>query len=254
MDLAVFKHEAFTPLQISALLPWMDELGQSFLITLELFIAGLVLGFSLGLMLALARQYGGRISRTVATGYIEIIRGTPLIAQVLIIYYLPVALNASGVINIPLNWYLYYTDSQGRIAITLNWAILGSMLGLGLNSAAYQADYIRGAFSSIKSGQLMAAYSIGMSRWQGIRYVIIPQGLRRAIPSWSNEAAYLPKYTVVATWVGVTEFLNMAKEVVHQTFLSVEVYVFVAIVFLVFITLLSSGLDLFSKRTKIPGV
>lgn len=243
-----------TPGQIGALIPWLDELAQSFLITIELFIVGLALGFAIGLLLALARQFGGRISRTIATGYIEVIRGTPLIAQVLIIYYLPVALNAMGLTNIPLNWYLYYIDSQGRIAITLNWAILGSMLGLGVNSAAYQADYLRGAFSSISSGQMMAAQSIGMTRVQSIRHVIIPQGLRRAIPSWSNEAAYLPKYTVVATWVGVTEFLNQAKTVIHQTFLSVEVYILVAIAFFVFITIISSLLDLFHKRTSIPGL
>ena len=243
----------FIPLQYG-LYSWLDELAQSFLITLELYIVGLVLGFVMGLMFAIMRQYGGRVLSRVATGYIEIIRGTPLITQVLIIYAIPVFINASGMANLSLNWYFYYLDAQGRIAVTLNWPILASMLGLGVNSAAYQAEYMRGSFASISTGQLQAATSMGMSRVQSIRHVVLPQGLRRAIPAWSNEAAYLPKYTVVAIWVGVMEFLNMAKTVIAATFLSVEVYLIVAVSFFVLITLVSRLLDYIHNRTKIPGV
>jgi len=243
----------FIPLQ-GGLWSYLDELGQSFLITLELYIVGLVIGFALGLTFAIMRQFGGRFLSKIAVGYIEIIRGTPLITQVLIIYAIPVFINAAGIANLQLDWYLYYIDSQGRIAITLNWSILASMLGLGINSAAYQAEYMRGAFASITTGQLQAATSIGMTRMQSIRHVVLPQGLRRAIPAWSNEAAYLPKYTVVAIWVGVMEFLNMAKTVVAQTFLSVEVYLIVAFCFFALITFVSRLLDYVHKKTKIPGV
>jgi polar amino acid transport system permease protein len=128
------------------------------------------------------------------------------------------------------------------------------MIGLGVNSAAYQAEYMRGAFASVTTGQLQAATSMGMTRTQSIRYVVLPQGLRRAIPAWSNEAAYLPKYTVVAIWVGVMEFLNMAKTVISQTFLSVEVYLIVAMTFFVLITVVSRLLEYVHKKTKIPGV
>lgn len=243
----------FIPLQ-EGLWSYLDELGQAFLITLELYIVGLVLGFVLGLMFSVMRQYGGRIFSRIATGYIEVIRGTPLITQVLIIYAIPVFINATGIAVLQLDWYWYYIDSQGRIAITLNWAILASMIGLGVNSAAYQAEYLRGAFASITTGQLQAATSIGMTRMQSIRYVVLPQGLRRAIPAWSNEAAYLPKYTVVAIWVGVIEFLNQAKAVIAKTFLSVEVYLIVAISFFILITFVSRLLEFIYKRTKIPGV
>jgi polar amino acid transport system permease protein len=244
---------AFVPLQYG-LVSYFDELAQAFLVTMELYIVGLVLGFVLGLTFAIMRQYGGRIISRIATGYIEVIRGTPLITQVLIIYAIPVAINAAGIANIPVNWYFYYLDAQNRIAVTLNWPILASMIGLGINSAAYQAEYMRGAFASITTGQLQASTSLGMTRIQSIRYVVLPQGLRRAIPAWSNEAAYLPKYTVVAIWVGVMEFLNMAKTVVARTFLSVEVYLIVAMTFFVLITLVSRLLDFIHNKTKIPGV
>jgi len=245
-------HE-FIPLQYG-LFSYFDELAQSFLINMELYIVGLVLGFGMGLMFAIMRQYGGRGLSRIATGYIEVIRGTPLITQVLIIYAIPVAIRVSGIANLPLDWYLYYLDSQGRIAITLNWPILASMIGLGINSAAYQAEYMRGAFASITTGQLQAATSIGMTRMQSVRHIVLPQGLRRAIPAWSNEAAYLPKYTVVAIWVGVTEILNMAKTVIARTFLSVEVYLIVAVTFFVLITVVSRFLDFVHRKTKIPGV
>lgn len=236
------------------LVSYLDELAQSFLITLELYFVGLVIGFVFGLAFAIMRQYGGRVLSRIATGYIEVIRGTPLITQVLIIYALPVTINALGMTSFPLDWYLFYLDSQGRIAITLNWPILASMIGLGVNSAAYQAEYMRGSFASIATGQLHAATSIGMTRTQSIRHIVLPQGLRRAIPAWSNEAAYLPKYTVVAIWVGVLEFLNMAKTVVARTFLSVEVYLIVAVTFFVVITIVSRFLEYVHTRTKIPGV
>ena len=243
----------FIPLQYG-LASYADELAQAFLITLELYIVGLVIGFSIGLTLSIMRQFGGGVLSRIATGYIEIIRGTPLITQVLIIYAVPVAINAAGIAQLPLDWYFHYIDSQGRIAITLNWPILASMLGLGINSAAYQAEYMRGAFASITTGQIQAATAIGMTRGQSIRYIILPQGLRRAIPAWSNEAAYLPKYTVVAIWVGVMEFLNMAKTVVSRTFLSVEVYLIVAGTFLVLITIISRLLEYVYRKTKIPGL
>jgi polar amino acid transport system permease protein len=245
-------HE-FVPLQYG-LFSYLDELAQAFLVTMELYIVGLVLGFVMGLTFAIMRQYGGRVLSRIATGYIEVIRGTPLITQVLIVYAIPVTINAAGIANIPVNWYFYYLDAQGRIAITLNWPILASMLGLGINSAAYQAEYMRGAFASITTGQLQASTSIGMTRMQSIRHVVLPQGLRRAIPAWSNEAAYLPKYTVVAIWIGVMEFLNMAKTVVARTFLSVEVYLIVAVSFLILITAVSRLLDYIHSKTKIPGV
>ncbi|UCE09345.1 MAG: amino acid ABC transporter permease [Candidatus Thorarchaeota archaeon] len=241
------------PLQYG-IVSYIDELAQAFLVTLELYFVGLVLGFIMGLTFAIMRQFGGRVLSRIATGYIEVIRGTPLITQVLLVYAIPVAINAAGIADLPLNWYFYYIDSQNRIAVTLNWPILASMLGLGINSAAYQAEYMRGGFASITSGQLRAASSIGMTRWQSIRYIILPQGLRRSIPAWSNEAAYLPKYTVVAIWVGVMEILNMSKTVIARTFLSVEMYLILAIIFFVFITAINKVLEITHSRTKIPGV
>jgi polar amino acid transport system permease protein len=127
------------------------------------------------------------------------------------------------------------------------------IITLGLNSAAYQAEYFRGAIGSIGAGQIQAARSIGMSQRSGIRYIIIPQSLRRVIPAWSNEAAYLPKYTVVAYYLGVEELFAKAHLIVARTFQALPVYIVIALIFLTFITIFSKLLDILYDRMKIEG-
>jgi polar amino acid transport system permease protein len=215
----------------------------------------LVIGFFLGLILAILRQYGGWIFSRVATGYIEIIRGTPLLAQLLLFYYLPYNL------NIPITaWKLEtsLTLLDKDITITLlNQATLVGIITLSLNSAAYQAEYFRGAILSVGEGQMLAAQSLGMSRLSGIYHVVLPQALRRVIPAWSNEATYLPKYTVVVYFIGVKELFREAFFIMTHPYTSTNpltIYIVIALIFLVMISLISKGLDILHKRTGIPGL
>ncbi|MBY8989797.1 MAG: amino acid ABC transporter permease [Candidatus Lokiarchaeota archaeon] len=228
---------------------YWDRLFAGFLTTMWLYGWALMFGFLLGLFLALLRQYAGSIFSRVATGYIEIIRGTPLVAQLFFLYY--------G-LNISLgNWNIYtqFTIFGGEITfVFLNSRILFGIIALSLNSAAYQAEYLRGAMMSVSTGQLMAAQSLGMSKLAGIRHIILPQALRRVIPAWSNEAAYLPKYTVVVSLIGATELFGQAKIIVSQEYISIFTYIIVAIIFLVTIAIISRGLDILHKRTGIPGL
>ncbi|MEE9213931.1 MAG: amino acid ABC transporter permease [Thermodesulfobacteriota bacterium] len=209
----------------------------------------------LGLILAILRQYGGWIFSRVATGYIEIIRGTPLLAQLLLFFYLPTSL------NIPITaWKLEVslTLLDKDITLTLlNQATLVGILTLGLNSAAYQAEYFRGAILSVGEGQMLAAQSLGMSRLSGIYHVVLPQALRRVIPAWSNEAVYLPKYTVVVYFIGVKELFREAFYIMTHPYTSTNpltIYIVIALIFLVMISLISKGLDILHKRTGIPGL
>lgn len=240
-----FMHET----EYCTISKYWNRLVSGYLTTMWLYGWALMFGFFLGLSLALLRQYGGNIFSRVATGYIEIIRGTPLIAQLFLLYY--------G-LNLPIsNWIIY---SQFQIFgkeitfVFLSPRILFGIIALSLNSAAYQAEYLRGAMISVSSGQLFAAQSLGMSKLSGIRYVVLPQALRRVIPSWSNEAAYLPKYTVVVALIGAAELFGQAKSIVSLEFISVFTYIIVAIIFLLTIAIISKGLDLLHKRTRIPGL
>ncbi len=236
-------------------LGFWDHLLSGFIIMIWLYGLALVIGFFLGLILSILRQYGGQIFSRVATGYIEIIRGTPLLAQLLLLFYLPTSL------GIPITaWKLEVslTLLDKDITLTLlNQAILVGIIILGLNSAAYQAEYFRGAILSVGEGQIIAAQSLGMSRLSGIYHVVLPQALRRVIPSWSNEAAYLPKYTVVVYFIGVKELFREAYYIMTHPYISANpltIYIVIALIFLVMISLISKGLDTLHKRTGIPGL
>jgi len=240
----------FNPLGIEE---WLGELAAGFAMTVYLYFVALIGGFVLGLGLALARQYGGRVLSRVATAYIEVIRGTPLLAQLFLIYFVPYSLNAwftpDGPPLLDVTW------SVRIFGVTvLNHAIFSTLLSLGLNSAAYQAEYMRGAMASIGSGQMLAAQSLGFTKRETLRYIIIPQSFRRMIPSWSNEASYLPKYTVVATFVAVEDLFGMAKLIVSRTFLALQTYVFVGALYLALISVIAKALDVIYERTKIPGL
>ena len=124
------------------------------------------MGFILGIILALGRVYGKIIISGICAGYIEIIRGTPLLVQLFIIYF-----------------------GMPQIGISLE-PITAALIGLSLNSAAYQAEYLRGSIQSIESGQMVAARTLGMSKLKSIRNIILPQALRISIPAWSNELVY----------------------------------------------------------------
>ena len=198
-------------------------------ITLELTAVGLTLGFVLGLLLALAKVYAPRLLRGAATAYIEVFRGTPLLVQLFLIYY-----------GLP---YLGITLSQ----------TLSAYLALGLNSAAYQAEYLRGAIQAIGPSQMMAGRSIGLSRWQTIRHVILPQALRLALPSWSNEPISLLKTTAVVFLIAVQDLMAKAKRAATITYNPIASYLAVAAVYLLMVFALNALLKWLERKTKIPG-
>jgi len=213
-----------------------DNILSGYIVTMWLYLWALLFGFFLGLLLAIVRQYGGALSSRIATGYIEIVRGTPLLAQLLFIYFVPLSLNISpGSWRFEANFTLLDKDFS---IILLNHRTLIAIITLGLNSASYQAEYLRGAIVSVGSEQLMAAQSIGMTRIGGITHVVLPQALRRVIPAWSNEAAYLPKYTVVVYFIGVLELFAQAYIITFTSFAVIVTYIIVAIIFLITISLI----------------
>jgi len=237
----------------SFIIDYGDHIIAGFAMTLYLYSTALIIGFFLGLLLAIVRQYGGRVSSRVATGYIELVRSTPLLVQLFILFILPFTISRYFE---SLGFGVAYADwsiSFGDILV-LNHTIFICIVTLGLNSAAYQAEYFRGAIGSIGGGQMMAARAIGMSKSQGVRHVILPQSLRRVIPSWSNEAAYLPKYTVVAYYLGVEELFAKAHLIVARTFQALPAYIFIALIFLILIAIVTKGLDVLYDRIKIPGL
>ena len=198
-------------------------------ITLVLTVIPMVLGTLFGVGLALGKIYGNRILSAFITVFIEIIRGTPLLVQLFILYF-----------------------SLPPYGIRLS-ALTAALIGFTINSGAYQAEYLRGSIQSVSSGQLKAALSIGMSRWQGIFYIILPQALRRVIPSWTNEFIYLLKYTSLAYIIGAQELMGQARFVASRNFEFFKVYLIAAVIYLLLVLVLTAVFNRLERRYRIPG-
>lgn len=208
----------------------MPSLIDGLYITLILTFISLVAGLFLGIALALGRVYGNKIVAGICIGYIEIIRGTPLLVQLFILYF---GFPYIGIILTPLE---------------------AALLGLSLNSGAYQAEYLRGSIQSIPSGQMVAARTIGMNRLQSIKNIVLPQALRISIPAWSNELIYLLKYTSIVYIIQVRELTAEGKFIAAQTFKFIEIFAIIAVIYLVLTVLFTAIIDKFENKLRIPGI
>jgi len=185
------------------------------LFTLELSFGGMVFGLFLGFVLAMMRLSHFWPLSWLARFYVSIFRGTPLIAQLFMIYY-----------GLP------------QFGIELD-PIPSAMIGLSLNTAAYTSETLRAAISSIEKGQWEAAASIGMSSWQTLRRVILPQAARTALPSLGNSFIGLVKDTSLAATIQVPELFRQAQLVTSRTLEVFTMYLAASVVYWVLATLLS---------------
>jgi polar amino acid transport system permease protein len=131
---------------------------------------------------------------------------------------------------------------------------VAGILALGLNTAAYQAEYFRGAIQAIKAGQMMAARSIGLSLPQAIRYVILPQALRLVIPPWSNELILMLKYSSIVYLVTLMDLMGVGKTIAAKTFRYFEIFIIVALIYLAIVLIISQLLRLLERRVHTPGL
>ncbi len=207
----------------------MPGLLQGTIITLQLAGVSLLLGMALGLPLGLGQVYGSRWVQRAANVYVTVFRGTPLLIQLFIVYY-----------GLP------------DLGLTLD-RFTAAFMTLGLNSAAYQAEYLRGALLSVSEGQMTAARAIGMSKRQAIQYIILPQALRLVLPSWSNEVIAMIKYTAVAFLVAVPDLMGQAKILASKYFAPIPIYLTVAVFYLVLVGITYFILRAIERRLHIPG-
>ncbi|MBY8984702.1 MAG: amino acid ABC transporter permease [Candidatus Lokiarchaeota archaeon] len=190
-------------------------LGRGLYHTLLLTALGLLIGFLLGLSLALIRVYGAKELAWFSSGYEKLFRGIPLIVLIYVF--------AFGLPDI--FWYIDPLELR-----------LGSVvLALSLRSAAYQSQIFRGAILSVTPGQMEAARALGMKGSQAFRHVVMPQALRLAVPSWSNEYAVVIKDTSFASAIGIIEMTQAAYLVsINFRELWALSYLMLAILYLLF--------------------
>jgi polar amino acid transport system permease protein len=211
---------------IESLPALLDGLG----VTLLLTAFGILLGTVLGILLATGRSYAARPIAYVILIYEKVLRGIPL----LVLFFL-----------------LYFGFPQ--LGINLD-AFSAAVLGLGLRSAAYQAQIYRGAINSIPEGQIDAAFSLGMNKLRAIRHVILPQMLRLSIPGWSNEFTILLKDTSLAFGIGVIELMRQGRYIqVRDPNLVLIVFLLIALIYFILVVSANKTLHFVEKKYQMAG-
>jgi len=175
-------HSATGPL----LLKYIPALLKATLITIAMSCLSMALAVLIGMAVATGRVYGGAIARTLLTTYVEVIRGTPVLLQLFVLYY-----GLSSVIRLP--------------------AFVAALLGLGLNYAAYESEIYRGSMEAVPRGQLEAARTLGLTEWQVFRLVRGPQAFRLALAPMTNDFVALLKDSSLVSVITVVELTKQTS-------------------------------------------
>ncbi len=207
---------------------FLQYIGSGTAYTLAVTFIALPLGFIIGLIFSLLHIYGGKVLRPILTIYSTVMRGIPQIVLLFILYFI-----MSGTIN-----------------LTPFWA--GS-ISLGVVSSAYQMEIIRGAFLSVSGSQMMVARAVGLSKFQSIIHVILPQALRLVIPPWSNEAAIVIKDSSLVYALGVPEILRRAQLISASSQEPFLAYTTAAVIYFLLVFVTNRLLNALEKKLRIPA-
>lgn len=214
----------------SSLLPLVEG---AILYTLPLAVITFILGLIIAFFTALARIFGNKLLSGIAQTYVSIIRGTPLLVQLFIIFY-----------GLP------------SIGITID-PFPSAVIGFSLNVGAYASEIIRAAILSIPKVQWEAAYSIGMTRAQALRRIVLPQALRVSVPPLSNSFIGLVKDTSLAAMILVTEMFRRAQEIAATNYEFLFIYSLAAAIYWVIcfiLTLIQARIEARLDRfVDVPG-
>ncbi|MDD3699886.1 amino acid ABC transporter permease [Candidatus Sordicultor fermentans] len=196
------------------------------LATLRITALSIAVGLVIGLGAGLARVWPNSFLRSISSAYIELIRGTPLLVQIFLVYF-------------------------GLPALGLNLdPFVAGVLAMGINSGAYVGEIVRGGIESIAQGQMEAALSLGMSWWQSMYYVVLPQALFRILPSLGNEFIALLKDSSLVSTIAIAELTRTGQIIITRTFKSFEIWVGVALFYFIMTYAISRAVRYSEKRMR----
>ncbi len=199
-------------------------LGTTMLITVCAFIGGLLIGFITCLILNIkSENVFILILQNIFKAYVAIFRGTPMVVQLLIIYFIILA---------PL-----HVDS-----------LYVAIIAFGLNSGAYVSEIIRGGINSIPKGQMEAGRSLGLSYSKVMRKIIFPQALRNALPSLGNELITLVKETSIVSFVAVVDLTKAFQSLATATYDYTTVYLVMGVTYFIIVYILTKLLELLERK------
>ena len=204
---------------------YLSGLGITLEIALFAGIIGIIIGTLLALMkLSTTEEGKPTIPNYIATIYIDVIRGTPSVLQLLIMWFIIMASSNNG--------------------------ILVAALSFGINSGAYVAEIVRGGILAVDKGQMEAGRSLGLSKWATMRYIILPQAVKNVIPPLGNEFITLIKETAIVGYVSLTDLTRVANQIASRTYDAFMPLIGVAVIYFVIIKLLTIFLGKLERRMR----
>jgi polar amino acid transport system permease protein len=205
--------------------------------TLFVTAMAMIIGFSLGLVIAIMRMSSNRLLTSLAWLYTWFFRGTPVYVQLLFWYNIAV-LYQSFTLGIPFShlWIFYKISSNSLFTV-----VRAAIFAFGSNEAAYFSEIARGGLMAVDEGQLEAAKSIGMTRSQSLRFIIIPQAMRVIIPPSGNEVISMLKTTSIAVAIGLPELTYQTENIAARTYQVMPLLIVASLWYLAITTILSIG-------------
>lgn len=207
---------------ITAAFPYLFK---GLLVTLHIFVIAIILGFMIGLIMALFRLAPIKILNWIAKIFVDAIRGTPFLVQLYFIYF---GINS-------LNWISFNNTTAGIITV-------------GINAGAYFAEIIRAGIQSIDKGQTEAARSLGLTGVQNMRYIILPQAFRRMLPTITNQSIISLKDTSLLSIIGIADLTQQGQIQTAATFEAFKIWLTVGVMYFVIIYLLSLLSNFLERR------
>ena len=197
-------------------------------VTVQITALSVLIGIIIGLFVGIARISTYRVVHLIAAVYVDFLRGTPLLVQIFLVYFaLPVV-------------------TGQRID-----PFVAAIAACSINSSAYVAEIFRAGIQSIDAGQMEAGRSLGMSWIQTMRYIIVPQAARRVIPPLGNEFIALLKDSSLVSVIGFEELTRRGQLIIARTYASLEIWLCVAIIYLVMTVSISRLVAWLERRYKI---
>ncbi len=209
----------------------MPQLLRGAWVTVEITSVSLLLGCFMGLVVGLGRlKPERRIVYGICTAYVAVIRGTPLLVQLFILFF--------GLPQFGILWPAFFCG----------------VIGLGVYSGAYVSEVVRGAIQSVDRGQMEAARSLGMSSGLAMRSVVLPQAVVRMIPPLGNEFIALIKNSALVSLLTIHDVMHEGQKIISVSYRSLEVYLAIAVVYFVLTGATTLALRHIEKRLRAGGM
>jgi polar amino acid transport system permease protein len=214
-------------LDFTTLIPYLHMFWAGMVITVKASVIAVLIGTALGVLVGAMRVLPVRPLSTISGAYVYVIRGTPLLIQLFLIYF---GLPSLG-LNLP--------------------AFSAGVIGLAINSSGYVGEIVRGGIEAVPKGQWEASQVLGLSYLKTMRHIILPQAIRNMLPAFGNEFVTLIKESSLLSTLAITELTMVGQQVRSVTYASFETFILVGLIYLFLTSFIGLMLGIVEKKWQV---